>query len=66
MDRAILLSYLNFHKKNLKLIIDVLLDNDFPLNIIVNKINIRLKKLFNSKFNTTNIQKIDNNKPVEC
>jgi len=48
VDRAVLLSHPTFHRKNLKLV-DLLLDNGFPLNIIFNKINIRLKKLFNSK-----------------
>jgi len=68
VDRAVSLFHPNFHKKNLKLVINVLPNNDFLLNIIFNKINIRLKKFSNSKlkFNTTNIQKIDNNKPVEC
>jgi len=49
VDRAVLLSHLTFHRKNLKLVVDLLLDNGFLLNIIFNKINIRLKKLFNSK-----------------
>jgi len=48
VDRAVLLSHLTFHKKNLELVVNLLLDNGFPLNIF-NKINIRLKKLFNSK-----------------
>jgi len=49
VDRAVLLSHLTFHKKNLKLVINSLLDNGFYLDIIFNKINIRLKTLFNSK-----------------
>jgi len=49
VDKALLLSHSLFHKKNLELVINLLLDNGFSLNIIFNKINIRLKKLFNSK-----------------
>jgi len=41
--------------------------NGFPLNVIFNKINIRLKKLFNFKLNSNkqNKQNIDNNKSVK-
>jgi len=66
VDRAVLLSHLKFHKKNLELVINILLDNDFPLNMIFNKINIRIKKFFNSKLNSnTNKQNTDNNKSVK-
>jgi len=57
VDRAVLLSHPTFHRKNLKLVIDLLLDNGFPLNFIFNKINIRLKKLFNSKLKYLNSTK---------
>jgi len=44
----------------------ILLDNGFPLKMIFNKTNIRLKKLFNSKLNSnTNKQNTDNNKSIE-
>jgi len=43
MDRAVLLSHPKFHKKNLELVIYMLPDNDFPLNMIFNEINIRLR-----------------------
>jgi len=40
------LSHPTFHKKNLSFCIKLLLDNGYPLNLIFNKINSRLKKLF--------------------
>jgi len=49
VDRTVSLSRPIFHLKNLELVISLLVDNGFPLNIIFNKINIRRKKLFNSK-----------------
>jgi len=61
-----LLSHPIFHKKNLEFVINIPLDNDFPLNTIFNKIYTRLKKLFNFKLNSyTNIQKPSNDKSVE-
>jgi len=61
VDRAIKLSHPSFHKKNLELVIKSLLDNGYPLNLIFNKINIRLKKLFIQRRETpTNL---DNNNP---
>jgi len=63
MDRAVLLSHSTFHKKNLELVIGLLLDNGFPLNFIFNKINIRFKKLFNSKLkyhNNTQVRSVSN------
>jgi len=49
VERAIKLSHPSFHKKNLELCIKLLLDNGYPLNLIFNKINLRLKKLFVDK-----------------
>jgi len=46
VDHAIKLSHPTFHEKNLRLCIKLLLDNGYPLNMIFNKINLRLKKLF--------------------
>jgi len=46
IDRAIKLSHPTFHSKNLKLYIEMLLDNDYPLKLIFNKMNARLKKIF--------------------
>jgi len=46
VDHAIKLSNPNFHKENLSFCIELLLDNGYPLNLIFNKINSRLKKLF--------------------
>jgi len=53
-----------FFQKNFEFVIDLLLDNGFSLNTIFNKINIRFKKLFNSKLkfyiNTQDQNFIDN------
>jgi len=40
------LSHPIFHEKNLTLCLKLLLDNDCPLDLIFNKINLRLKKIF--------------------
>jgi len=45
MDKAILLSDLIFHQKNLEYVIKVLIDNSYPLDSIFNKIAIRIKEL---------------------
>jgi len=46
VERAIKLSHPSFHQKNLELCIRLLLDNGYPLDLIFNKMNLRLKKLF--------------------
>ncbi|KYM98511.1 hypothetical protein ALC62_10773 [Cyphomyrmex costatus] len=45
VDRAFLLSDVVFHEKNLILIINILLDNDYPLSFIFDTINQRIKLL---------------------
>jgi len=50
IDHAILLSHPSFHHKSIKLCIQLLIDNDYPLKLIFNTINRRLKKLFVSSF----------------
>jgi len=45
IDRAFLLSDPIFHQKNIELIIKLLLDNGYPLSLIFEKINNRLKTL---------------------
>jgi len=51
IDRAFLLSHPKFHQKNLELVIDLLLDNGYPLELIFEKMNVRLKSLINTKKN---------------
>jgi len=51
VDHAIKLSHPSFYEKNLNLCIRILLDNGYPLDLIFNKINLRLKKLFVQKTN---------------
>jgi hypothetical protein len=46
LDRAILLSHPKFQQKNSRLIIEVLLDNDYLINFIFNTINSILEYLF--------------------
>jgi len=53
VDHAIKLSHPTFHEKNLRLCIKLLLDNGYPLDLIFNKINSRLKKLFAHRTVTT-------------
>jgi hypothetical protein len=45
VDRAFLLSDPHFHKKNIELIIGVLLNNDYPVQLIFETVNARLKSL---------------------
>jgi len=50
VDRAFLLSHPIFHKKNLQLVIELLMDNGYPLNFIFKIVNSRLKTLiYNSR-----------------
>jgi len=51
IDRAFLLSHPMFHQKNLELVIDLLLDNGYPLELIFEKIKARIKSLINTKNN---------------
>jgi len=45
IDRAFLLSHPDFQQKNIELCVKLLLDNGYPLKLIFEKINKRLKKL---------------------
>jgi len=57
VDHAIKLSHPIFHEKNLRLCIKLLLDNSYPLDMIFNRINSRLKKLFVYRTDTTSNEK---------
>jgi len=51
VDRVFLLSYPKFHPENLRFVIKVLLNNNYPLlKFIFNTINTRLKFLFSNQF----------------
>jgi len=39
IDRAFLLSHPSYHQKNIELVIELLLENGYPLNLIFEKIN---------------------------
>ena len=61
VDRAIKLSHCSFHKKNLTFIKDLLLQNNYPLNLIEFSNKKRLKKLSNiqnSPHNNNNNKKM--------
>jgi len=58
IDRAFLLSDPVFHKKNIELIINLLLENGYPLSLIFEKINARIKTLI---YNNTGHEKEDDN-----
>jgi len=45
VDRAFLLSHPSFHRKNLEITIELLIENGYPLNMIFEKIHNRLKTL---------------------
>jgi len=45
LDRAFLLSHPDFQQKNIELCVKLLLDNEYPLKLIFEKINMKLKKL---------------------
>jgi len=45
VDRAFLLSHPRFHHDNLRNMINILLNNDYPLKFIFDTINTRLKYL---------------------
>jgi len=53
-DRAPLLSHSKFHKKNLRFVIDTLLNNDYPLNFIFDTINKKLKYHFKKYIRSNN------------
>jgi len=53
VDRVLLLSHPKFHKKNIERIINILLDNCYPLPFIFTTINKRIKNLMNKYNNNT-------------
>ncbi|XP_029679435.1 uncharacterized protein LOC115245313 [Formica exsecta] len=54
VDRVMLLSHPQFHKKNLEISIKILLNNGYPLRFIFNTINRRIRTLINKTTNLTN------------
>ncbi|XP_077277990.1 uncharacterized protein LOC143906075 [Temnothorax americanus] len=52
IDRAFLLSHPSLHAKNLRLVIEILLNNCYPLELIFRILGERLKFLFNRDSNT--------------
>jgi len=58
-DRALLLSHPIFQQKNLEYVIEVLLENDYPLDLIFQKINQRIKDIIKRKRSNNLEQKIN-------
>jgi len=59
IDRTFLLSNGTFYTKNLTFIINILLENDYPLNLIFYSINQRIKNLIKNRYKVHNVL-IDN------
>lgn len=59
VDRAFLLSHPRFHEKNLKLIVSILLYNDYSLEFIFSTINERLRCLFLEQIKKQNLDNSD-------
>jgi len=47
VNKVILISYPDFHKRNFDVIIKILLDNDYPLKFIFDTVRLRIKTLRN-------------------
>jgi len=63
IDRAFLLSHLRYHQKNIELVIELLLENGYPLNLIFEKISNKIKTLIynNRSLNKNNNHDKNNN-----
>ncbi|KYN38620.1 hypothetical protein ALC56_06995, partial [Trachymyrmex septentrionalis] len=55
VNRAFLLSDVMFHTKNLTFIINILLDNDYPMKFIFDTINQRIKNLIKNRYKVHNV-----------
>jgi len=62
VDRAVFLSHPMFYEKNLKLVINLLLNNGYPLKLIFEIINRRLKNIFVNKPRKSSMSLSDRNK----
>lgn len=63
VNKVLLLSHPKFHQKNLKRIINILQDNDYPLNFIFDTMNSRFKALLNKWiYKQSNTNATGNNK----
>jgi len=65
VDRAFFLSHPDFHQKNLESIVNILLNNDYPLDFIFKTIRTRLKSLlynFNKQEDSNNDESDQSNK----
>jgi len=60
IDRAFLLSHPSYHQKNVEMIVNLLLENGYPLNLIFEKINSRLKTLIYNKRISNNARENNN------
>ncbi|XP_077273242.1 uncharacterized protein LOC143903487 [Temnothorax americanus] len=66
VDRSILLSHPIFQAKNIKLCINILMNNGYPIDLIFMRINIRLRTLFDGKLKQNkNANRVDTNVDVD-
>jgi len=61
-DRALLLSHPIFHKKNLEYVIKVLIENAYPIDLIFQKINHRIKTIKNRNQHKQQALNLEGNK----
>jgi len=65
VDKAFSLSHPIFHKKNLQLVIELLMENGYPLNFIFKIVNRRLKTLiYNYRKSDHNMNSLTDNKKI--
>jgi len=65
IDKVFLLSHPVFHYKNIKIVINILLNNDYPLDFILHTCFNRLKKLlFTSDTGINRLQNTDGNNSI--
>jgi len=63
IDRAFLLSHPKFHQKNIEMVIRLLVENGYPLDLIFKKIHNRLKMLiYKNKKSTSSVNNVDDKK----
>ncbi|KYN22420.1 hypothetical protein ALC57_05182 [Trachymyrmex cornetzi] len=64
VDKFFYISHPQFHKKNFEFVVKILLENDYPIDFILDIINERVKTLIN-KLNSCSAKRTNNNLPKE-
>ena len=60
VDRALLLSHPKFHQKNLIFVVDILINNGYPIDFLFKHVNNRIKHLIHTKLNPSNTNLLEN------